>query len=318
MQNVSEQVEAYISYKQALGVKMISAASALRHFAKYANSIGHVDPIDVDTAISWATSGTSHSHGYEIVRYGYARRVAAFSNVFDPDLPLLPEGLLGKGYLRVTPYIFSDEDMSLLIHAANHMEANDPLAPITHSAYISLLRATGMRPGEALALRDGSIDFGIPSITVDNSKGTTRLLPIAESTSRALLEYMRTRDRLRANRHCDSLFLTSSSKPLRLASVSTAFQDYRHILLNRGERWAQRAPRLYDIRHTFVCSAILKWYEDGVDINTMLPVLATYLGHKNIGQTYWYLTGTPELMEIAANSFANQGFGEVLSDEDDQ
>ncbi len=31
--------------------------------------------------------------------------------------------------------------------------------------------------------------------------------------------------------------------------------------------------------------------------------LCTYLGHAKISDTYWYLTGVPELMAIAGRSF---------------
>ena len=31
-----------------------------------------------------------------------------------------------------------------------------------------------------------------------------------------------------------------------------------------------------------------------------LPLLATYLGHAHVTDTYWYLTATPELLELAA------------------
>jgi hypothetical protein len=31
--------------------------------------------------------------------------------------------------------------------------------------------------------------------------------------------------------------------------------------------------------------------------------LCTYLGHANISDTYWYLTGTPELMELVGARF---------------
>ena len=30
------------------------------------------------------------------------------------------------------------------------------------------------------------------------------------------------------------------------------------------------------------------------------PVLSTYLGHAHVTDTYWYLTGTPELLGAAA------------------
>jgi hypothetical protein len=38
-----------------------------------------------------------------------------------------------------------------------------------------------------------------------------------------------------------------------------------------------------------------------------LPVLSTYLGHRNVTYTYWYLSNTPELMRAAAERWRYDG-----------
>jgi integrase/recombinase XerD len=45
---------------------------------------------------------------------------------------------------------------------------------------------------------------------------------------------------------------------------------------------------------------VLDWYRAGLDAETMLPYLATYLGHSDPKHTYWYLSAAPELMVLAA------------------
>jgi sugar phosphate isomerase/epimerase len=44
----------------------------------------------------------------------------------------------------------------------------------------------------------------------------------------------------------------------------------------------------------------LNWYRDGTDVDRQIPKLATYLGHTHVSDTYWYLSGVPELMQQAA------------------
>ena len=46
-------------------------------------------------------------------------------------------------------------------------------------------------------------------------------------------------------------------------------------------------------------NTLLRWYQDGVDVERRLPELSTYLGHAHITDTYWYLTATPELLQQA-------------------
>ena len=36
----------------------------------------------------------------------------------------------------------------------------------------------------------------------------------------------------------------------------------------------------------------------GVDVDARIAVLATFLGHVNPANTYWYLTASPELMAL--------------------
>ncbi len=43
--------------------------------------------------------------------------------------------------------------------------------------------------------------------------------------------------------------------------------------------------------------------------------LSTYLGHAKISNTYWYLTGVPELMALADNKFADFAKAPEFGDE---
>lgn len=66
-----------------------------------------------------------------------------------------------------------------------------------------------------------------------------------------------------------------------------------------------RLPRIHDLRHRMVIRRIQVWYQEGADLNAKIPVLATYLGHTEIANVYWYLSSTavPELMSIVADRF---------------
>lgn len=44
---------------------------------------------------------------------------------------------------------------------------------------------------------------------------------------------------------------------------------------------------------------MLHAYRSGQDPAAVLPVLATWLGHADPGDTYWYLTGRAELLAAA-------------------
>lgn len=54
---------------------------------------------------------------------------------------------------------------------------------------------------------------------------------------------------------------------------------------------------------------LLDWYRNNADVQAQLPWLSTYLGHADPKSTYWYLTGSPELLALVATRL-NDTFGD--------
>lgn len=86
--------------------------------------------------------------------------------------------------------------------------------------------------------------------------------------------------------------------------------EYVFGCLRSKLQWLARgdhpAPRIHDMRHTFICQRVLLWYRQGVNVDNAMTMLSTYVGHAKVTDTYWYLTGIPELMTIAPQRF--EGF----------
>jgi integrase len=87
--------------------------------------------------------------------------------------------------------------------------------------------------------------------------------------------------------------------------------QYAFKLLRRQLKWHSRgglpAPRIHDLRHSFVCNRLARWYAEGLDIDRNILALSTYVGHAKVTDTYWYVTATPELLAIAAQRFVRTG-----------
>ena len=64
-----------------------------------------------------------------------------------------------------------------------------------------------------------------------------------------------------------------------------------------------RIPRVHDLRHRVVVRRIQAWHAGNVDVDAKIPALATYLGHVEVRDVYWYLSAVPELMSIVAGRF---------------
>jgi len=61
---------------------------------------------------------------------------------------------------------------------------------------------------------------------------------------------------------------------------------------------------LRNYRHSFAVAALLRWYENGEDVQVNLPKLALYMGHVSIVSTAYYLRWMPAVVARASDRFA--------------
>jgi len=300
MMPILELVDKYIEYKQALGFDFIAQAQMLHSFEVFAADT----MFDADLALAWSRSGSSRSGSYERARYETIRRFSQFAHSIDPDMPGLPPGLLSRTTNRVVPYIYSTQDITILMRVAEVAWSRDGLKAEAMSFLIGFMAATGLRVSEAVGLGDENVDIDRRLVNVVASKNDQpRTIPIDDSVAEHIAVHQARRDELNSKRPPARLIVGTGGRPLSADAADQAFAEIRWALLDRGESFTGRKPRLHDLRHTFATATILRWRSQGADVNAMIPYLSVYLGHKNISETYWYLTGVPELLESAAEAF---------------
>jgi integrase len=298
-----ELAQEYLAYRKSLGYRLQNAGPLLLRFAEYADQVGHQGPLTAELAVRWAGLPPAASPGYLAHRLDVVRSFARYRAVFDPRTEVPDRGLLGAAYRRRTPHIYSDAELAALLDAVNRLPPVDGLRPRTYVTLFGLLACTGLRVSEAVQLTRSDIDWRQGVLTVRQTKfRKSRLVPLHPSASRALYDYADRRDRFHPAAASDAFFLTGRGTALALGTVGVVFWRLRRSLswpARSGEGW----PRIHDLRHTFACRRLLRWYQDGTDIEHALPALATYLGHACVANTYWYLTGIPELLGLAAARF---------------
>jgi site-specific recombinase XerD len=62
-------------------------------------------------------------------------------------------------------------------------------------------------------------------------------------------------------------------------------------------------------RHSYAVHTVTAWYRRGADVQRLLPVLSTYLGHADLEGTKVYLSMTPELLQQASSRFERYASG---------
>jgi integrase len=136
-------------------------------------------------------------------------------------------------------------------------------------------------------------------LTIRESKfGKSRQLPLHATTVAALAGYAAVRDRRHPRPVTPAFFLSLTGTRLICNNVHRTFHQLTQRAGLRPRSPACR-PRIHDLRHSFTVATLLNWYRDGGDVAARLPLLSAWLGHADPGSTYWYLTGTPELLALA-------------------
>jgi integrase len=296
-------VEEYLEYRRRLGFQLRIEGQMLLGFTRYADRSGHRGPLTTELAVRWARLPAEAAPLYQARRLEVVRCFARHRAIFDPATEIPPEGLLGSAHRRTAPYIYSEAELSTLLSAARRLPSSTDLRPRTYATLLGLISCTGLRISEALKLSRGDVDWDHGTLTIRESKfHKSRLVPLHPSVVRALREYARLRDRCHPIPQTKAFFVSDRGTMLSASTVRHTFHKLRGNLPGAPQT-GTRAPRIHDLRHTFACRRLLRWYADGAGLDHAAAALSTYLGHAKVSDTYWYLTGIPELLGLAAGRF---------------
>lgn len=295
-------VEAYLAYRRSFGFQLTFDGGQLESFADFADQRG-AERITLELAAGWARASRHPRPISWARRIEVLRGFAAFCLRTDADTVVPPRKLFGPAHRRLVPHIYTDEELRTLLDATERLGPPGSLRPATCRTILGLLATAGLRISEALKLTPADVDLQAGVLDIRDTKcHQRRFVPLHGSVSAHLQAYAQLRDRLVPNPCCDRFFLRNDGRPVGQRSMLYAL----HSLCNELG-WTVRGDhahhRLHDLRHTFIVRSALRQYEQGGDIEPGLPALSIYVGHAKVIDTYWYLTGIPELMAIAAERF---------------
>lgn len=266
--------------------------------------IGHLEltgatVLTTRAALAWATDTPRSSDEVHWSRRLMVVRIfARHLKALEPATEIPPDDALPHHYRRITPHLFTPDELDRLLKATSVL--SPAFRARTWRTFIGLLAVSGLRTSEACGLNRTDVDLTGGLLTVRETKfGKSRQVPVHASTVTALRRYARERD-LQRPVPSTAAFLVST-RGTRLDSHNlphTFVQLLSAAGITAGE--GHRRPRLHDLRHTFATTTLLQWYRDGADVQAKLPLLTTYLGHADPKSTYWYLSGSPELLSLAA------------------
>lgn len=311
MSDLTTHVERYLSEKRYLGFEMSHASYCLRSFARYVRQTNHYGQLTLELMAQWASQGRfsepvpiSKAHG----RLKYLRPFMRWLQLSEPNTEVPDSSICGRKPERGTPHIYSEQEINNLLAAARQLGPHNSIRGLLYETLFGLLASTGLRVSEALSLRISDVDLHRSMLIIRRTKfGKSRSVALHPSTSHALHQYLNHRQSTGAESDEDAYFFIGLradvlGKPLGGHQVRQVFRALRREL-GWGNRGTHHAPRIHDLRHTFVVRRVLLWQQQGIDVDQEMLSLSTYLGHASVAETYWYLQAVPELMSASVRQF---------------
>ncbi len=308
--DLGARVEQYLEERRRLGFELRCHAYCLRSLACFVRNIDNYESLTLDVMAEWARQ-TSRSR---VNSRTWARRLKSLRpfthwlQQFEPSTEVPDYTTFGRPSERLAPHIYTELEIIDLLAAARRLGPEPDLHGRVFEMLFGLIACTGMRVSEAMGLRNSDVDLQRGVLTIRRTKfAKSRHVPLHLSAVSALGQYRWIRDLAGVEQADEAPFFIDTrlrcyGEKLDRHHVEHVFDGLRKALawVNRG---AHHAPRIHDLRHTFVVSRILLWQQQGIDVDQAMLALSTYVGHAKVTSTYWYLQAVPELMAIAAQRF---------------
>ena len=306
--NIQDAIDEYVAWRRSHGAKFHTQEVHLKGFVRKVGGDIHCDAVERSDVLDFLPGNgpltLTRSNRYHALngfyRYAISRGHAARSPVPPPETePRRPD--------PARPYIYSREELLRLFGAIDTaLEGNVKLDAHTMRALLLLLYGAGLRFREAQGLALDDVDLPNAVLTIRESKFyKSRLVPIGPTLVDALGAYAAMRaERPFPEGRASSFLAYLDGNPLRWhASRSGFVKVLRGAGIHHDPAGGRQTPRMHALRHSAAVHRVVSWYREGADVQRLLPVLSTWLGHAMLRDTQVYLSMTPELLNEASARF---------------
>jgi integrase len=167
----------------------------------------------------------------------------------------------------------------------------------------------GLRIRETLSIQLRDMDMDNNTVTIRETKFfKSRIVPFNAQVGDIVQDFLNWRIRHKHGEHLQSPLFSLKDKPIQVHLIDHIFDVIRkQVGIKRDD--TARQPRIQDLRHTFAVNRLTCWYGEKRNVQQMLPLLSTYMGHVQLSSTSVYLTMTTNLLQEANTLFEKYARG---------
>lgn len=281
-------IEAMLEWRASLGHSSRDMRNAMSGFDRFCASHHPGETVLTrDLATAWCQNTTTGIWG--AYRSRAVREFGKYLQLVGVEGFIVPSAWIGTP-TRGLPHMFTDEELAAFFRTSDSIksEYRSPFREYTIPVIFRLILGAGLRPPEARLLHRLDVDTDNAMVMIERSKrNKDRRIPVASDLAGLLARF----DHLAELRYParEWFFQDQHGHPY---SPSWLIASYHRCCELAGGIAPDSTP--YTLRHNYATRTLMRWVEEGRDLESWLPYLATYMGHQQYSSTAWYIHLLPE------------------------
>jgi integrase len=286
----SGRIKDMLEYRSALGRDIVGYGWNLANFDRFCLShFPDESSLTKELAFAWcADAGGGSGYRAQIIR-GFARYLISIGDTAF----LMPSGFFPSRKPDL-PYLFTEAELRRFFEAADNFPGyrSSPLLEYTVPVVFRLLYACGMRPQEVRLLKRADFDFEDGTIYIAEAKHCKdRRLAVSSDVMRMCGNYDRIAETMAPGRVY--FFPSPKGGHYKNGWLTAKFHQCWEMSGN-GAGAGRGSCTPYAFRHNFATQTLMRWVEEGKDLNARIPYLCAYMGHATFSSTFYYVHLLPE------------------------
>lgn len=283
----------YIEFRKSLSRSTRATTTYIRNLDRYICE-NYPDETELTEPIvmGWLNPNANESTSTLNARASFIRVLATHLCSIGKNAYIIPQ-FFCSSHPHPLPYLFTNDELRQLFHSIDADKEIPTFQGCILSTLLRMIYTCGLRPGEGLRILRENVNLTTGEILLVRTKNhKERLVIMSEDMLELACRYARIRDIA----YSDSMYFFPSptGKAYSTDWLAANFRRYFFQIHSEDDPAEMPHARVYDLRHLFASQRLVRWLNEGVDLNVKLPYLRTYMGHGSMEETEYYIHILPE------------------------